>query len=167
VPDFEPVTPPFDEVQVAMKPVIALPLLAPAVNDTVSGAVVVVVDPATALTAVGAAGDPSITAGDGVDAALVPMALVALTVHLYVFAVVTEVTVIGAAVAPVRVPVRVTPLLDELHVAVYPVIALPPFDTGAVKVATSEPVAVVVEPDTAFTAVGAPGAVVLGTKLFD
>ena len=38
-------------------------------------------------------------------------------------------------------------------------IALPPLLTGAVNVTTNEPVAVVVEPEVAFTAVGAPGTV--------
>jgi hypothetical protein len=82
VPDFVPITPPLLEVQVAVKLVIALPLLAPGVNDTVTGAVVVVVEPGVALTAVGAAGDPTITAADGGDATPTPRALVAVTEHV-------------------------------------------------------------------------------------
>ena len=45
-----------------------------------------------------------------------------------------------------------------MHVAVYPVIALPPLLAGAVNDTVSEPVAAVVDPDPAFTPVGASGA---------
>jgi hypothetical protein len=72
VPDFEPVTPPFVEVQVAVKLVIALPLLAPGVNDTVNGPVDVVVEPVTALTAAGGTGVPALTGGVAADWGPVP-----------------------------------------------------------------------------------------------
>jgi hypothetical protein len=67
--------------------------------------------------------------------------------------------VIATAVAPACVPVFVTPLLLDVHVAVNCVIALPPLFAGAAYVTTNEPVVVVVEPDFATTPVGAPGAV--------
>ena len=70
--------------------------------------------------------------------------------------VVTAATVIGAAAAPVCTPVFVTPPLLDVHVAVWLVIALP-LPAPIVKVTVNEPVATVVEPDTAFTAVGAAG----------
>ena len=57
------VVPPFVDVQVAVKLVIALPLFAPGVNDTRN-------EPATAstaCTAVGAKGEPAITAPDSGD----------------------------------------------------------------------------------------------------
>jgi hypothetical protein len=53
------VRPPLLEVQVAAWLVMALPLLAPSAKVTLSEPVVVVVDPDTALTAVGAAGAPA------------------------------------------------------------------------------------------------------------
>ena len=156
------VTPPLVDVHVAVWLVIALPLFAPIVNVTVNDPVVVVAGPDTALTFVGAAGEPTITASDGADAAPVPMALVAWTVHEYVAPVVKPVTVNGDT-APVCTPVA-PPLVDP-HVAVYPVMALPPLLAGAVNVTVSEPVAVVVDPDTAFTPVGASGAVTGVTAL--
>jgi pheromone shutdown protein TraB len=83
--------------------------------------------------------------------------------------VVTPVTVIVAAAAPAWVPLRVTPPLDDVHVAVWPEIALP-LSEPIVKVTRSEPVAVavavVVEPDAALTPVGAAGTVA-GTMVFD
>ena len=156
------VTPPLVDVHVAVWLVIALPLFAPIVNVTVNEPVVVVAGPDTALTFVGAAGEPTITASDGADATPVPIPFVAWTVHVYVAAVVKAVTVNGDP-APLCTPVA-PPLLDP-HVAVYPVIALPPLFAGAANVTVNDPVAVVVEPDTAFTAVGASGAVTAVTAL--
>ena len=75
---FAAATPPFVDVHVTVNVVIALPLFAPGVNVTFN-------EPAatfTAFTAVGAAGAPTVTAGDGVDGRLVPRAFVALTVHV-------------------------------------------------------------------------------------
>ena len=82
VPLFDIITPPFDDVQVAEKLVIALPLAAPAVNDTTSEPVVVVVEADTAFTFVGGTGDPTFTGADAADAGLLPRPLVALTVHV-------------------------------------------------------------------------------------
>ena len=69
---------------------------------------------------------------------------------------VTAATVMGAGVAPVWVPVLVRPPLLELQVAVWLVMALPLLAPSA-KVTLSEAVVVVVDPETAFTAVGAAG----------
>jgi hypothetical protein len=129
------------------------------VNVTINEPVAVVVEPDFATTPVGGAGEPTITAGDAADGRLVPATFVAVTLHVYVFAVVTPLTVIATAVDPTCVPVFVTPALLDVHVAVKCVIALPPLFTGATYVTTSEPVAAVVEPDFATTPVGAPGAV--------
>src|SRR5689334_4061289 len=96
------------------------------------------------------------TGNDGADANAEASGRVALTVHVYVLPVVTAATVIGAAAAPTCVPVLSTPPLLDTHVAVWLVIAAPLF-APMVNVTVSEPVAVVVEPDTAFTAVGAAG----------
>jgi hypothetical protein len=96
------------------------------------------------------------TGGDATEERLAPRALVALTMHVYVSPVVNPTTVIGAAVAPVCTPVLVTAPLLDVHVAVWLVIALPLF-TPSANVTTNEPVAAVVEPDAAFTAVGAAG----------
>jgi hypothetical protein len=150
------VAPPLVEVHVAVWLVIALPLFAPIVNVTVNEPVAVVVELDTAFTFVGAAGEPTITESDGVEAALAPIALVALTVQAYVLAVVTADTVIGAAAAPMWTPVFVTPPLLDTHVAVWLVIALP-LSAPIVNVTVNDPVTVVVEPDTVLTAVGGPG----------
>jgi hypothetical protein len=90
--------------------------------------------------------------------------LVALTVHVYVFAVVTAATVIGAAAAPTCVPVLVTPPLLDVHVAVWLVIALP-LSAPIVNVTVNEPVAAAVEFDTAFTPLGGLGASATVTEL--
>jgi hypothetical protein len=141
------------EVHVAAKLVIALPLFAPGVNDTVRGPVAIVVDPGAALTEVGAAGgEPTITAADGAEARLAPRALCAVAVHVYVLPVVT-VTVKGLAVPDFE---PVTPPLAEVQVAVKLVIALPLL-APAVNDTVNGPVDVVVEPVTALTAVGGAG----------
>lgn len=148
-PDFERVAPPLLDSHVASYPVTALPLSAPGVNETFS-------EPGTTLTAVacvGAPGEPTITEADGADAGPVPRAFVAFAVHVYLFAVVTPVTVNGDTVP---VLVRVTPPLLDAHLAVKPVIALPLL-APALNDTFSGPVALVVEPGTALTPVGAPG----------
>ena len=76
------VTPPSVDVQVAVLVVTELPLLTAAVNDTTSDPVAVVVEPETAVTDVGAAGAPTITAADATDALPAPRELDALTVHV-------------------------------------------------------------------------------------
>jgi len=149
VPVFERVAPPLDETHAAVYPVIALPLFAPGVNLTFS-------EPAatlTAVTCVGAAGAPTIAAADGSLAGPVPRAFVARTVHVYRLPVVKLVTVNGDAVP---VFVWVAPPLFDAHLAVNPVIALP-LRAPALNDTFSGPVALVVEPGTAFTSVGAPG----------
>jgi hypothetical protein len=71
-------------------------------------------------------------------------------------AVVTAATVMVAGVGPVWVPVLVRPPLLERQVAVWLVMALP-LSAPSAKVTLSESVVVVVDPDTALTAVGAAG----------
>ena len=66
----------------------------------------------------GCAGAPTMTALDGTDAGPVPRLFVAVTLHVYVLAVVRPATVIGPAVAPVSTPVLVTPVLLDVQVAV-------------------------------------------------
>jgi hypothetical protein len=88
--------PPFVERHETVKLVIGDPLAAPGVNVTFSF-------PAptfTTLGPVGAAGAPMMTAADGAVGGPTPRALVARTVQVYVFFVVTPVTTIGTAVAP-------------------------------------------------------------------
>jgi hypothetical protein len=157
VPVWARVTPPLLDVQVAVYPLIEEPLFVPAVKLTVSDPVEPNVERDKAFTFVGAAGDPRITGNDAADVGPDPAAFVALTVHVYVPAVVRPGTTIGLA-APFCVPV--TPPLLDVHVAVKPVIGLPPLLRGAVKVTVNGPVELVAEPDTAFTSVGAPGTVV-------
>src|SRR5260221_242033 len=73
-----PVAPPLSELQVAEKLVIALPLLAPAVNATRTDVL-----PRVTLVIVGASGTVAgTTAADAGEGALVPIALVAVIVHV-------------------------------------------------------------------------------------
>ena len=60
---------------------IVTPLLAPTVNDTFTAPVDVVVEPDTAVTAVGGAGEPSVTGKDGADTRPAPREFVAFAVH--------------------------------------------------------------------------------------
>ena len=89
--------------------------------------------------------------------------MLARTLHVYDRPVVAPVTVIGDTDPD---PVRATPPFDDAHDTPNEVTAVPPADAGAVKETTSGPVAVVVEPDFATTAVGAPGTVA-GTTAAD
>ena len=85
-----------------------MPLSAPAVNATEIDAL-----PRVTLVMVGGSGTAAgMTGSDGVEALLVPTALVAVTVQVYVLPLVRPVTFIGDA-APVLVP-NVPPLL-EVH----------------------------------------------------
>ncbi len=88
-----------------------------------------------------------VTLLEGVDAGPVPAELVAVTVKVYVVLLVSPFTVMGldglAAVMPLG-----------LDVTVYDVIALPPFEAGAVKLTLACAL-----PATAVTPVGAPGTV--------
>jgi hypothetical protein len=104
--------------------------------------------PAVAVTAVGAPGTVAgVTLFDAADAGPVPIALVAVTVKVYVVPFVKPVTVIGLD-APVAV------MLPGLEVTVYEVIALPPFEAGAVKLTVAWAL-----PAVAVPIVGAPGTV--------
>ena len=87
--------------------------------------------PATAVTAVGISGTHiGVTLLEAADIAPIPTAFVALTAKVYAAPLVRPVTVIGLAV-----PVAVMP--PGFDVTVYPVIGLPPFETGATKVTTA------------------------------
>ena len=110
--------------------------------------------PATAVTPVGAFGVVAgVTALLVPEAVLVPIALVAVTVKVYVVPFVKPVTVIGDVP-----PVAVNPPIFE--VTVYEVIVEYPSLTGAVNVIVAEPF-----PETAVTPVGAPGTVAGVTAL--
>ena len=151
LPVLERATPPLPDTHAAVYPVIALPLLAPGRNDTLS-------EPEATLAAstrVGAPGEPTITAADLTDQDPVPRAFVARTLHVYFLPVVRPDTVNGE---PVPVLLLFTPPLLDAHVVAYRVIALPLL-APALNDTTNGPVALVVEPDTAFTRLGAPGAV--------
>jgi hypothetical protein len=121
VPDFDPATPPFDDVHVAVRLLIAAPLAAGLTNVTRS------CPDATFATVgfAGWAGAPTVIAPEATDFGLVPRAFVAVTVQVYSFAVVAPVTVIGPAVDALRTALVVTPLLLEVHVAVNFVMAAP------------------------------------------
>jgi hypothetical protein len=104
------------------------------------------------------AGEPTMTGNDATEVGLVPRALFATTVHVYVFPVVAPVTVITAAVAPACAPVVVAPPLLDVQVAMKLVIA-EPLLAGVAYVTLIGPVAVVVEPGAAVgwaTGAGAP-----------
>jgi hypothetical protein len=102
-------TPPFDDVHVAAYDETAAPLFAPAVNVTRSAPAATF----TAVTPVGAAGEPTITPGAPAGGP-VPREFVAFTVHVYVFAVVTPVTTSGLAAPAFAL---IAPPFDETHVA--------------------------------------------------
>ena len=98
----------------------------------------------------GAPGEPAgITELDGEDAGPSPVALVAVTVQVYVLPLVRPVTVMGELV-PVIEPV--VPPLVEVQTAVVAVMALPPLLVGAVY----ETAMAVLAP-MALTRVGEPG----------
>src|SRR5450631_960844 len=78
-PVIAPVPPPLLDVHVAAKLVIALPLFAPGVKVILSCPDATF----TALTAVGAEGEPTTTASDATDGKPAPRPLVAVTVHVY------------------------------------------------------------------------------------
>ena len=119
-PDAECVSPLPDDVQVAVKLVIAPPLSAGALNATTIRSLPAVVT-GTAGVAGAPAGMTDTVAGDG---APLPAPFVAATVHVYVLPLVRPTTVrVRADAGPVVVP-RMPPSLD-VQVAVYPVIATP------------------------------------------
>ena len=127
-----------------MYPVIALPPLdAGAVQLTTDDALAT--DPETPVGAPGVV--TGVTDADAVEAAEFPAALVAITVNVYAVPLVRPVTV-----QEVVALVQVNAPGDE--VTVYPVIALPPLDAGAVQLTTDD--ALATDPE---TPVGAPGTV--------
>ena len=110
-PELDPVRPPSDDTHVAANLVGAEPLSLPGVKATLSA-----LELATETEViVGAAGTSAATAGDdaaeGVD---VPTPFVAVTVHVYVYAALSVMTVMGL-LAPLAV--RVMPPSLETHVA--------------------------------------------------
>lgn len=110
--------------------------------------------PAVAVPIVGASGTVAGTIGLlGAEETLVPIALVAVTVKVYVTLLVNPVTVSGDAP-----PVAVKP--PGLDVTVYEVIAEPPLNTGGVKVIVASP-----SPLVAVPIVGASGTVAGVTEL--
>jgi hypothetical protein len=117
-PDADWVVPPLLDVHVAVKPVIVLPPVVPAVKATTPVRL-----PGVTLVIVGAPGAAAATNdAEAADATLLPIALVASAVQVYVFELVSEPTVIGD-VAPDADWV-VPPSLD-VQVSVKPVIVLP------------------------------------------
>ena len=161
VPTADFAAPPLLDVHVAvyLGVVSALPFVTPAVKVTVSGPVEVDVVPEWALTAVGAAGVPSITAGEAAESTLV-CAGTALFVEVTLQVYVLPVTVPATVIAPeAELPVWVPPPFVEVHVAVLWAIVEPGEIAPGVNVTIIGPVPVVVEPETALTAVGTPGAV--------
>jgi len=114
-----PAVPPFDDTHVASYPVIGLPPLKGATNETVSWPF-----PTPAVGWPGAVGTVlGIATADAGDDAPGPFAFVAVTVHVYDLPFDSDPTTIGEA-APEFVPV--TPPFDETHVASYLVIGRPP-----------------------------------------
>jgi len=106
--------------------------------------------PTTPVTAVGTAGAVAagVTDEEAVDAELVPTPFVAVTVKVYPVPFVKPVTL------QVVVPVVLQVKLPGVDVTVYPVIADPPFEPGAVQ----DMAAWLLLPDIPDTPVGAPGA---------
>lgn len=116
---------------------------------------VAVVLPATADPIDGAPGTVAgTTLLEAAEAAPVPTAFVAVTVKVYALPFVRPVTVSG-----LDAPVAVLP--SGLEVTVYKVIALPPFDAGAVKLTVAWPLPLVAVP-----IVGTPG-IVAGITLLE
>jgi hypothetical protein len=106
-PFIDPAVPPFDDAHVTPKPVIALPPLLGAANETVICAF-----PATTAGCAGAKGVVlGIAAIDAVDGAPSPFTFVAVTVHVYDLPFVRPFTTIGE-VGPPAEP-AVPPFDDE------------------------------------------------------
>ena len=118
-PESDCVVPPSLDTHVAAKPVIVLPPLPFDVNATTAE----LLPPPTPVTLGADGADAATNELEPVDAALLPVVLVATTVQVYVLPFVSEPTVIGD-VAP-DADCVVPPSLDA-HVAVKPVMGLPP-----------------------------------------
>ena len=159
VPSVRPVTVIGDEPPDAVKPpvfevtvypvIVDPPLLTGGVNEIVAWP-----SPAVAVTLVGASGIvEGVTELEALDAVLVPIELVAVTVNVYAVPFVSPVIVRGD-----EPPVAVNPPVFE--VTVYDVIAEPPLLPGALNVIVAWPF-----PAVAFTLVGAFGTVAGTTEL--
>jgi hypothetical protein len=90
-----------------------------------------------------------VTEDETAEAALEPMALVALTVNVYAVPFINPATVHVKIVAPVAVQCL---LVSDTDVAVYPVMAEPPFEFGAVQLTVT-----CAFPETTVTPVGDAG----------
>src|SRR5918912_1152678 len=137
------------------------PFDAGAVHEIVADA-----SPAVAVTAVGAPGTVAgVTLLEASEAGPVPTAFVAVTVNVYAVPFVSPVTVavVGTSVLPTGGLTVAEPPAGE-EVTVYEVIALPPFEAGAVQDTLAAAL-----PAVATTPVGAPGAVAAptGVTAFD
>ena len=126
----EPDAPASEETQTTLNSWIALPFAAGATKATA-----ILPSPWVRVGWAGWLGAPTINDEEATDSRLLPLTFVAWTVHAYDEPLVSALTVIGE-VGPVPVP-RVPPLLD-VHVAVYPVIGLPPF-AGATNATPIDP----------------------------
>jgi hypothetical protein len=143
-PTTSPDTPPFVDVQLAVKSMIAEPPVNGGTKVTRMFPV-----PATTVGFAGAAGTAfGTTDTDGTDGRPSPLAFVANTVHVYVEPFVNTVTMIGDA-EPVTVDG--VPPSDDVQVAEYPVIGEPP-SAGATK-----PTVIVVSPATTVGCAGGSG----------
>jgi hypothetical protein len=119
------VRPPLLEVQVAVWLVMALPLLAPSAKVTLSEPVVVVVDPDTALTAVGAAGTPTTVIVRCVGA-IAPVESAGTVIPARAVSLVADAAVVASAV---KVPAAATavPMQARRRFLLVMVIVLPDF----------------------------------------
>jgi hypothetical protein len=111
--------------------------------------------PPTATTPVGAVGEPVTTPVEAVEAALVPLALVSLTVKVYEVPLVSPPTVVDVAAG---LPVTVSPVQAEQAgdgVSVYPVI-VPESDAPAAQLTLVCPDVLVGTPVTPVGAAGMP-----------
>jgi hypothetical protein len=116
------VGPAVNGMHVAVKLVIALPPLEPAANVITTWPAVCVI--VVIVGAFGTSGTvPATNELEAADAALFPITFVAITVQVYVLPVVSDATVIGDEAPETD---WVTPPSLDVHVAVKPVMALPP-----------------------------------------
>src|SRR5436305_6632269 len=123
--------------------------------------VVLAVDPDACWTKAGGGLLVGVTAAEAAEAGPVPMALVADTVNVYAVPLVRPATAteVAGGLPPTRVGACAVP--PTYGVTVYEVIGLPPL-AGAVQLTVAEPL-----PGTAFTPVGAAGAVGGGAPAAD
>src|SRR5665213_1333138 len=129
---------------------------APPVRGAVQPTTDCVPPPLVPDTPVGAPGEPWVSELEAADAGPAPVVLVAVTLNVYTVLAVRNETVQEVVAAVVQV-------WPPLEVTVYPVMADPPLEAGAVQDTASAPV---VDVAVAVAAVGAPGAVA-GTAAAD